>query len=114
MFTNGPMEESTTDSGATIRWKATECSPGPMAEDMKENISTIRSKAKECSSGPMEGATMETGSMESSMVLELTHLQLERRRRENGPKVRESTGSTEQRAPRREAKARCERQSNSP
>lgn len=62
---------------------------------MKENILMIRKKVKAFSIGLMEENMMENGKMESNMASEFTHLQLEKLKKENGTKEKESTGSVE-------------------
>ena len=51
--TGGPMVESTTDNGSTIKWKAMELSPGLMAESTSDNIRMIKSMDKVLLNGQM-------------------------------------------------------------
>ena len=89
---NGLMAESTTVTGRTIRWRATESSPGLTAGATRANTSMTKRKARDPSSGPTVENTMATGRTASSTVLAYILQLPERPREANGTRARGQPG----------------------
>ena len=70
--------------GLITRWKDQEFSHGPTAESMMESTSTTRKKVKELFIGRTAESMSADGKMESKMELAIIHLQVEKKRKENG------------------------------